>query len=92
MDGQMLRCREGRQAGRKDRQTRKQIDEWMNGGMEREKEGKSSWFPNNGVRGYCSIMFTTHCLQLTVCTTPLSNDLVTGHCESVDYSRLNKNH
>ena len=28
---------------------------------------------------------TTYCLQLTVCTTLLSNDLVTGHVESVDY-------
>ena len=71
----------------------------MNGGMRREKEGLSSWFPNNDVRSYCSRMLikvnlhkTTHCLQLTVCTTPLSKDLATGHCGSVDYSRLNKNH
>lgn len=66
----------------------------MGGRKERMKE-KVQEFLNNGVTScYCTtpkanLHKTTYCLQLTVCTTLLSNDLVTGHCESVDYSRFN---
>ena len=85
-----------RQAGKNNGQTNKQTDESMNGGMGREKEVKHSCFQLCNKLLQCNakvILYkTTHCLQLTVCSTPLSKDLVTGHCESVNYPRLNRNH
>ena len=58
INGWTQRCREGRKTGRKDGQTDRQTDsrqteEWMKGGMEREKKGKSPPFPNNDKTSCC---------------------------------------